>query len=52
MECNFYYWFISEENIKIDLKETELEGVGWIDLVQNRSQWQVLISTILTFPFP
>jgi hypothetical protein len=37
MECSFYYWFISEDNIKIDLKETELEGMGWIYLVQHRS---------------
>ena len=51
MECNFDDWFISEDNIKIDLKGTELEGVGWIYLVQDRSQWQSLIGTILTFRF-
>ena len=52
MECNFDDWFISEDNIKIDLKETELEGVGWVYLVQHRSQWQTLMSTILTFRVP
>jgi hypothetical protein len=51
MECNFDDWFISEDNIKIDLKETELEGLGWIYLFQHRSQWKALISTILTFSF-
>jgi hypothetical protein len=38
MECNFDDWFIWEDNIKIDLKETELEGV-----------WNFIMSTILTF---
>jgi hypothetical protein len=52
MECDFDDWFISEDNIKIDLKEKELESVGWIYLVQHRSQWQAVMSTILTFRVP
>ena len=52
MEYNFDDWYISEDNIKIDLKETEFEGVGWIYLFQHKSHWQALMSTIVTFRVP
>jgi len=52
MEYNFDDWFISERNIKIDLKETQLGVVGWIYLVQHKSHWQALMSTILNFRVP
>jgi hypothetical protein len=32
-------------NIKMDLKEIELEGVAWINLGQNRDKWQALMHT-------
>jgi hypothetical protein len=28
------------DNIKIDLRETGLDGVDWVDLAQNRDQWR------------
>jgi len=28
-----------EDNIKIDVKELEQEGLGWIDLAEGRNKW-------------
>jgi hypothetical protein len=28
-----------EDNIKLDLRETGINGVNWIQLAQNRVQW-------------
>jgi hypothetical protein len=30
------------DNIKMDLRETEWDGMGWFDLVQDRDQWKAL----------
>jgi hypothetical protein len=42
-----------EDNIKVDLRETGLEGVDWIHLVQNRDWWWAVVNTInkITFGF-
>jgi hypothetical protein len=39
-----------EDNIKIDLRETEWGGVDWIDLTQDRDQWRALVSTVMNRP--
>jgi hypothetical protein len=31
-----YRW---EDNIKLDLRETGIDGANWIQLAQDRSQW-------------
>jgi hypothetical protein len=31
-----------EDNIKMDLREIEINGANWIRLAQGRVQWQVL----------
>jgi hypothetical protein len=36
---------------KVDLKETELEAVGWIVLAQDRNRWRALVSTVITSGF-
>jgi hypothetical protein len=36
-------------NIKIDLRETGWDGMGWIDLAQDRDQWRTLVNTIINF---
>jgi hypothetical protein len=36
-----------EDNIKINLKETEWDGVDWIHLAQDRDQWRALVSTVM-----
>jgi hypothetical protein len=33
------------KNIKMDLREIGWDGVDWIDLVHNRTQWRVLVNT-------
>jgi hypothetical protein len=41
-----------EDHIRIDLKEMGLEGMDWINLVQNRDQWQALAYTIMNIQVP
>jgi hypothetical protein len=31
-----------EDNIKMDLTETGMGGINWIDLAQDRDQWRLL----------
>jgi hypothetical protein len=31
-----------EDNIRMDLREIEWEGVAWIHLAQDRDQWRLL----------
>jgi hypothetical protein len=34
-----------EENIRIDLREIDWEGVEWIHLAQDKDQWRALVNT-------
>jgi hypothetical protein len=34
------------DNIKIDLREIEWDGMDWIDLPQDRDQWRALVNTV------
>jgi hypothetical protein len=36
-----------EDNIKMDLKETGIDGVNWIQLVQDRVQWRACMNTVM-----
>jgi hypothetical protein len=36
------------DNIKIDLREIEWDGKGWLDLAQDRDQWRALVSLVST----
>jgi hypothetical protein len=38
-------------NIKMDLRETELDGMDWIHLTQDRDQWRALVTTARIFGF-
>jgi hypothetical protein len=38
--------------IKIDLKETEYEGVNWIQLTKDRVQWLAVVNTIMNLRDP
>jgi len=40
-----------EDNIRIDPREIELEGVEWIHLNQDRDQWQAFVNKGMTFSF-
>jgi hypothetical protein len=34
------------DNIKMDLREIERDGVDWIDVAQDRDQWRALVNTV------
>jgi hypothetical protein len=36
-----------EDNIRMDLRETEWETVDWIHLNQDRDQWRALVNTVM-----
>jgi hypothetical protein len=40
------------DNIKMELTETELGFMNWIDLVQDRDQWRALVSTEMNLRVP
>jgi hypothetical protein len=35
------------DNIKIDLREIEWDGMDWIDLVLDRDQWRALVNMVI-----
>jgi hypothetical protein len=38
-----------EDNIKIDFREIEWSGKGWINLAQDRGQWRAPVNTATNF---
>jgi hypothetical protein len=40
------------DNIKIDLRLIEWNGMNWINLAQNRGQWKALANTVVNLLFP
>jgi hypothetical protein len=40
------------DNIKIDLREIEWDGVDWIDLAQDRDQWRALVIKVMNLRVP
>jgi hypothetical protein len=40
------------DNIKMDLREIEWDGVDWIDLAQDRDQWRTLVNTVMNLRVP
>jgi hypothetical protein len=41
-----------EDNIKLDLREIEVSGVNWIQLAQDRVQWQAFVNTVMNLWVP
>jgi hypothetical protein len=41
-----------EDNIRMDLWETEWEDVGWMHLVQDRDQWRADVDTVMNLQVP
>jgi hypothetical protein len=35
------------DNIKMDLREIEWDGMGWTELPQDREQWRALVKTVM-----
>jgi hypothetical protein len=40
-----------EDAIKVDLKEIEWEDMEWIQLSQDRDQWQALVKLVMNISF-
>jgi hypothetical protein len=40
------------DNIEIDLREIEWDGMDWIDLAEDRDQWRALVKTVMNFRVP
>jgi hypothetical protein len=40
------------DNIKMDLRDIGLGGMGWIDVSQDRDQWKALVNTVTYFQVP
>jgi hypothetical protein len=41
-----------EDNIKMDLRETGINGASWIQLAQDRVQWQTFVNTVMKLQVP
>jgi hypothetical protein len=41
-----------EDNIKMDIRETELDGANWIRLAQDRVQWRAFVNTLMNLQVP
>jgi hypothetical protein len=40
------------DNIKIDFRETECDGMDWINLVHGRDQWRALVNMVMNLRVP
>jgi hypothetical protein len=41
-----------EDNIKMDLRETEINEGNWIQLAQDRVQWRAFMNMLMNLRFP
>jgi hypothetical protein len=41
-----------EDNIKMDVREIGIDGVNWIQLAQDRVQWQACVNTVMNLQVP
>jgi hypothetical protein len=41
-----------EDNLIMDLREIGWGGTDWIDLAQDRDQWQALVNTVMNLWVP
>jgi hypothetical protein len=45
-------WRRWEDNIKMDLRETGIDGANWIRLAQDRVQWRAFVNTVMNLRVP
>jgi hypothetical protein len=43
---------IGEDNIKMELRETGIDGANWIQLAQDRVQWRTSVNTVMNLLVP
>jgi hypothetical protein len=41
-----------KENVKWDLRKTELDCVDWVNLALDRDKWWSLVNTVMNYPVP
>jgi hypothetical protein len=41
-----------EGNIKMDLREIGINGADWIQVAQDRVQWQAFVNMVINFQVP
>jgi hypothetical protein len=40
------------DNIKMDVRGIEWDGMDWIDLAHDRDQWRALVNAVMNLRFP
>jgi hypothetical protein len=45
-------WCRRVNNIKMDLRKTELCGMDWVYLDQNKEQWKAIMNTVTNLRVP
>jgi hypothetical protein len=41
-----------EDNIRMDLREIDWDGMNWIDLAQYREQWRAVVNMVMNLRVP
>jgi hypothetical protein len=41
-----------EDNVKMDLREIGISGANWIQLAQDRVQWQAFVNMVMNLRVP
>jgi hypothetical protein len=41
-----------EDNIKMDLREIEIDGANWIRMVQDRVHWRAFVNAVMNLRVP
>ena len=41
-----------EDNIKMDLREMDCDSGDWVDLAEDRDQWQTYIRVVMNLQVP
>jgi hypothetical protein len=50
--CNIDTVVRRMDNIKMDLREVEWDGMNWIDLAQDRDRWRALVNAVMNLRLP